>query len=137
MAFFYLVLLLSPPEMLMGTNSMAGVVAATRPLETKSPNYETLKPKTKHGQQDQFHGGEVENCLPKGFHHNSAPSRYINYHPLGSTILCATSKHADAPWKIELCNVYVRNCIGLFWLVYGYRDKGREEWCDRCKSTMP
>ncbi|KAF9674904.1 hypothetical protein SADUNF_Sadunf10G0175900 [Salix dunnii] len=57
MAFFYLVLLLSPPEMLMGTKSMVKVVAATRPLETKSPDYETLKPKTKHGQQE-FHGGE-------------------------------------------------------------------------------
>ncbi|KAJ6892456.1 hypothetical protein NC651_025605 [Populus alba x Populus x berolinensis] len=96
MAFFYLLLLLSPPEMSTGTSSMAGVVAATRPLATKSPNYETLKPKTKRGQRDQFHGGEVENCLPKGFHHNSAPSRYINYQPLGST-MCAASKHGDAP----------------------------------------
>ncbi|CAK7325423.1 unnamed protein product [Dovyalis caffra] len=95
MAFFYLVLLLSPSAMLNGTNSMARVVAATRPLESKSTNYKTLKPKTNHGQQE-FHGTDVENCLPKGFHPTSAPSRYINYHTLGSS-LCATSKQVDAP----------------------------------------
>ncbi|KAL9365562.1 hypothetical protein Peur_043435 [Populus x canadensis] len=95
MAFFYLILLLSPPPMLMGTNSMARVAVATRPLESKSSRYETLKPKTNHGQQE-FHGREVENCLPKGFHPTSAPSRYINYHTLGSTI-CTPSKHVDAP----------------------------------------
>ncbi|KAJ6311497.1 hypothetical protein OIU77_013290 [Salix suchowensis] len=93
MAFFHLGLLLSPPEMLVGTDSKARVVAAARPLETKSPDHETLKPETKDGQ---FHGGEVENCLPKGFHPNSAPSRYINYQTLGSSA-CAASKHADAP----------------------------------------
>ncbi|CAN1253019.1 hypothetical protein LINPERPRIM_LOCUS8212 [Linum perenne] len=27
---------------------------------------------------------EVKNCLPKGFRHTSAPSRYVNYQPLGS-----------------------------------------------------
>ncbi|KAJ6432892.1 hypothetical protein OIU84_020014 [Salix udensis] len=95
MAFLHLVLLLSPPEMLVGTGSTARVVAATRPLETKSPDYETLKPETKDGQQE-FHGGEVENCLPKGFHPNSAPSRYINYQTLGSSP-CAASKHGGAP----------------------------------------
>ncbi|KAJ6357966.1 hypothetical protein OIU78_005741 [Salix suchowensis] len=95
MAFFHLGLLLSPPEMLVGTDSTARVVAAARPLETKSPDHETLKPETKDGQQE-FHGGEVENCLPKGFHPNSAPSRYINYQTLGSSA-CAASKHADAP----------------------------------------
>ncbi|KAF9676652.1 hypothetical protein SADUNF_Sadunf08G0025200 [Salix dunnii] len=94
MAFLYLILLLlSPPPTSVGTDSMAGVAAATRPLE--SPSYETLEPKTNHGQQE-FHDREVQNCLPKGFHPNSAPSRYINYHTLGST-MCAPSKHVDAP----------------------------------------
>ncbi|KAJ6986830.1 hypothetical protein NC653_020155 [Populus alba x Populus x berolinensis] len=49
MAFFYLILLLSPPPMLIGTNSMARVAVATRPLEYKSSRYETVKPKTNHG----------------------------------------------------------------------------------------
>lgn len=93
MAFLYLILLLSPPPMLVGTGSMAGVAAAARPLE--SPSYETLEPKTSHGQQE-FHDREVQNCLPKGFHLTSAPSRYINYHTLGST-MCAPSKHVGAP----------------------------------------
>ncbi|KAJ6428925.1 hypothetical protein OIU84_020549 [Salix udensis] len=96
MAFLHLILLLlllSPPPMLVGTGSMAGVAAATRPLE--SPSYETLEPRTNHGQQE-FHDREVQNCLPKGFHPTSAPSRYINYHTLGST-MCAPSKHVGAP----------------------------------------
>ncbi|KAJ6767800.1 hypothetical protein OIU74_021631 [Salix koriyanagi] len=95
MTFLYLILLLllSPPPMLIGTGSMAGVAAATRPLE--SPSYEKLEPKTNHGQQE-FHDREVQNCLPKGFHPTSAPSRYINYHTLGST-MCAPSKHVGAP----------------------------------------
>ncbi|CAN0916444.1 hypothetical protein LINGRAHAP2_LOCUS29710 [Linum grandiflorum] len=29
---------------------------------------------------------EVKNCLPKGFRHTSAPSRYVNYQPLGSCV---------------------------------------------------
>ncbi|KAF4348784.1 hypothetical protein F8388_002521 [Cannabis sativa] len=32
---------------------------------------------------------EVESCLPKGFRQTSAPSRYVNYDTLGST-LCSS-----------------------------------------------
>lgn len=88
-------LVLSPPATMTGANSMARVVEATRPLETKSPSYNTLKPKTSHGQGG-FHGRDVENCLPKGFHQTSAPSRYINYHTFGSE-MCTAGKNVNAP----------------------------------------
>ncbi|KAK8485859.1 hypothetical protein V6N13_144467 [Hibiscus sabdariffa] len=37
------------------------------------------------------HDKEVKGCLPKGFRHSSAPSRYVNYQTLGSS--CATKPH--------------------------------------------
>ncbi|KAM6600748.1 hypothetical protein CsatA_020357 [Cannabis sativa] len=37
---------------------------------------------------------EVESCLPKGFRQTSAPSRYVNYDTLGSTLCSSpTSDH--------------------------------------------
>ncbi|KAE9620574.1 hypothetical protein Lal_00019425 [Lupinus albus] len=32
-----------------------------------------------------FQGRQFKNCLPKGFRHNSAPSRFANYDTLGSS----------------------------------------------------
>ncbi|KAK7257681.1 hypothetical protein RIF29_31829 [Crotalaria pallida] len=32
-----------------------------------------------------FQGKQFKNCLPKGFRHNSAPSRFVNYDTLGSS----------------------------------------------------
>ncbi|GMI92048.1 hypothetical protein HRI_002874100 [Hibiscus trionum] len=37
------------------------------------------------------HDKEVKGCMPKGFRHSSAPSRYVNYQTLGSS--CATKPH--------------------------------------------
>ncbi|GKV01263.1 hypothetical protein SLEP1_g13828 [Rubroshorea leprosula] len=33
-----------------------------------------------------FHDREVKGCLPKGYRRSSAPSRYVNYQPLGSCV---------------------------------------------------
>lgn len=37
------------------------------------------------------HEKEVKGCMPKGLRRSSAPSRYVNYQPLGSS--CATEAH--------------------------------------------
>lgn len=76
---FVLLLLLSSVE----------ATSGSRPIGAKPEDYTTFKPKIvkgKHGKE------EVEGCLPKGGRRSSAPSRYINYQPLGSTI-CSTSVH--------------------------------------------
>ncbi|KAK7341885.1 hypothetical protein VNO80_24826 [Phaseolus coccineus] len=55
----------------------------TRPLFlSEAETY--LKPHLGH-KQNVFRGGQVKNCLPKGYRHNSAPSRFVNYDTLGSS----------------------------------------------------
>lgn len=51
-----------------------------------------------HDQRPQQRGNSkgFENCLPKGFHRTSAPSRYINYQPLVSE-MCSTIKPPPPP----------------------------------------
>ncbi|EOY18746.1 hypothetical protein QQP08_005504 [Theobroma cacao] len=95
MFLLYFFLLLSPPPVMIGMNSMAIVGGATRPLVSKSPGLVTFKPETgtKHG----FHSQDVKNCLPKGFHRTSAPSRYINDHTFGSTMCSTTSDISTRP----------------------------------------
>ncbi|KAE7997007.1 hypothetical protein FH972_001682 [Carpinus fangiana] len=87
-----IIFLLNPPLFLMTrTTSVSRVAAATRPLESNPPNYVPLKPKIpSHGEFGKR--GAVNACLPKGIRHSSAPSRYINYRPLGST-MCSPANH--------------------------------------------
>ncbi|WVY95637.1 hypothetical protein V8G54_027788 [Vigna mungo] len=60
-------------------------VLGARPLsEHNGPKYINLKAEKGNGKRV-FKGGSVEACLPKGFRRSSAPSRYINYQPLGTT----------------------------------------------------
>ncbi|EOA25827.1 hypothetical protein CARUB_v10019199mg [Capsella rubella] len=90
---FYIFLSFSSPR--------ANFVCASRPL--LEPNYpgqaSTNTIYTSGGdQQGTFRGGSMINdCLPKGFHFNSAPSRYINNHPLGSTLCSTTEKAIPKP----------------------------------------
>ncbi|KAJ4720742.1 Maintenance of mitochondrial morphology protein like [Melia azedarach] len=94
MTFFYVFLLLSSPAITMSTGTSGLVVAAAaRPL--KSANYATFKPKTSQERDKIGSRSGVEDCLPKGIHRNSAPSRYINYHTFGSP-MCSTTKDAAA-----------------------------------------
>ncbi|CAN1174322.1 hypothetical protein LINPERHAP2_LOCUS31220 [Linum perenne] len=87
-----------------GNDTSVVVVGATRPLVASSSNdanYATLKTppptvlvggrKGKVGRGRGSHKGErvFVSCLPKGFHRNSAPSRYINYDPLGASTTTA------------------------------------------------
>ncbi|XVF23168.1 hypothetical protein REPUB_Repub13aG0014100 [Reevesia pubescens] len=95
MFLLYFFLLLSPPTSIIGTNSIAIVAGATRPLVSKSQDLVTFNLETgmKHG----FRGQDVKNCLPKGFHRTSAPSRYKNDHTFGSTICSTTSDISIKP----------------------------------------
>lgn len=105
--------LLNPPLLLMTrTTSVSRVAAARRLLGSNSPNYASLKPKiSSHGGFDKR--GVVNACLPKGIRHSSAPSRYINYHPLGST-MCSPANHvASRPWLINM-----NFDQSLLWLLY-------------------
>ncbi|CAN1747581.1 hypothetical protein LINPERHAP1_LOCUS3127 [Linum perenne] len=87
-----------------GNETSVVVVGATRPLVASSSNdanYATLKTpptvlvggrkgKVGRGRGSHHKGGRVfVSCLPKGFHRNSAPSRYINYDPLGASTTTA------------------------------------------------
>ncbi|QCD88145.1 hypothetical protein DEO72_LG3g2687 [Vigna unguiculata] len=55
----------------------------TRPLFlSEAETY--LKPHLGH-KHSVFREGQVKNCLPKGYRHNSAPSRFVNYNTLGSS----------------------------------------------------
>lgn len=77
--------------------------AMSRPMVPNAASYNTIgfDPKKNHEddgsqklQGDQPAG--LENCMPKGFRPTSAPSRYINYEPLGTT-LCSTNHRKDKP----------------------------------------
>ncbi|GLT66806.1 hypothetical protein SLA2020_391540 [Shorea laevis] len=94
-ALFYSLLLLAPPSR---TSHGAMVAGATRPsLESKSSATVKFKPKTRDGSYHRLgHDGNVKNCLPKGFHYSSAPSRYINRHTFGS-VACSTGTDAASP----------------------------------------
>ncbi|PIN11058.1 hypothetical protein CDL12_16338 [Handroanthus impetiginosus] len=70
-----------------------GDCSASRPLAPKQEDYTMFKPKIMKG----FGGTGVEDCLPKGRRHSSAPSRYINYQPLGSTICSSIDHQAKKP----------------------------------------
>lgn len=52
------------------------------PLLAQDREYSTMNPQRNHNNQV-FHGKEVKGCLPKGFRHASAPSRFVNSHTLG------------------------------------------------------
>ncbi|ESQ44981.1 hypothetical protein EUTSA_v10011102mg, partial [Eutrema salsugineum] len=68
-------------------------VNASRPLMESNKPGQTNTVYTSGSEQGTFHGGAMNDCLPKGFRFSSAPSRYINNHALGST-LCSTADKA-------------------------------------------
>ncbi|BAT94495.1 hypothetical protein LR48_Vigan02g186100 [Vigna angularis] len=90
-----LVLLLNPHGSSRRGCCTVVLVGGARPLlEHDGPKYINLKAEKGNGKRV-FKGGSVEACLPKGFRRSSAPSRYINYQPLGST--CSSEKLVNGP----------------------------------------
>ncbi|KAJ7981035.1 Maintenance of mitochondrial morphology protein like [Quillaja saponaria] len=68
----------------------------TRPLVSEeAETYSTMKPQLDH-KQGVFRRREVKGCLPKGFRHSSAPSRFVNYDQLGSND-CSSGMHSRKP----------------------------------------
>ncbi|KAK7391135.1 hypothetical protein VNO78_19531 [Psophocarpus tetragonolobus] len=93
-----LTLLLNPHANNTRGSSTFVSVAGARPLEQNNvpiPKYINMKPEKGNIGKRGVQGGSVEACLPKGFRRSSAPSRYINYQPLGST--CSSSKVVTGP----------------------------------------
>lgn len=95
-ALFHLLLILSPPVLVPngGLNRVSCMVCvATRPLGGKDRDaYVTFNPGDKrYTSTEGARGHGYENCLPKGFRRNSAPSRYTNDQTFGSS-LCSSSK---------------------------------------------
>ncbi|QCE07919.1 hypothetical protein DEO72_LG9g2941 [Vigna unguiculata] len=77
-----------------GCSTLVLVNGARALSEHNGPKYINLKAQKGNGKGG-FRGGSVEACLPKGFRRSSAPSRYINYQPLGST--CSSGKLVNGP----------------------------------------
>ncbi|KAJ0084823.1 hypothetical protein Patl1_30615 [Pistacia atlantica] len=80
MIIFYVLLLLSSWQVSMAGRSIPTSVPSTmRPL---SEDYVKVKPLSTTKNRV-FNGKEVKNCLPKGYRHASAPSRYVNSRVFG------------------------------------------------------
>lgn len=86
-----LLLMLSPLDVITG-----------RPEPSSSPEgYATMKPLVVDHKRQVFQGNEANGCMPKGVRRSSAPSRYVNYHTLGS-LGCSTgstSRHSNSKDK--------------------------------------
>ncbi|MCD7460303.1 hypothetical protein HAX54_043247 [Datura stramonium] len=80
LVFFYLILI-SCLNNITGIRELSSISTS---IEPSTYNVMMKKPQRSHNKGPVFHGKEVRNCLPKGFRHASAPSRYVNYHILGS-----------------------------------------------------
>ncbi|KAK9168698.1 hypothetical protein Syun_000838 [Stephania yunnanensis] len=101
-----LLLLLSPIEFSIagfGSSSIK-VAEGARPLPPPSnnnaENTNTLNTRSSSSQEKQHAFDDdrgFKTCLPKGFHHTSAPSRYSNYENLGSSMCASTTSEAGNP----------------------------------------
>ncbi|KAG2674023.1 hypothetical protein I3843_13G103000 [Carya illinoinensis] len=63
-----------------------------RPFVSEAHKYVSIKPRFHHKHRV-FRGKGLKNCLPKGFRHSSAPSRFVNYHPLVSPGCASSNRH--------------------------------------------
>ncbi|KAK3422281.1 hypothetical protein EUGRSUZ_G02861 [Eucalyptus grandis] len=90
--FFLFLFLLSCPTLFVTTS-----MATMRPLKPAPPGYTSFDPKRSSTSVSGDGSQGVESCLPKGLRHTSAPSRYINYQPLGSSSACSPSNDIKSP----------------------------------------
>ncbi|ERM98426.1 hypothetical protein AMTRI_Chr07g79570 [Amborella trichopoda] len=94
--FVILLLLISSPETLSRKIKATRNVHPVSHLASKTQEYVTvLSPTTSKEKRYVYGDREFENCLPKGFRPPpSAPSRYINSHPL-SLSTCNEKKEEE------------------------------------------
>ncbi|KAF8021582.1 hypothetical protein BT93_G1894 [Corymbia citriodora subsp. variegata] len=87
----FFLFLLSCPTLFVTTS-----MATMRPLKPVPLGYAGFDPK-RSSMGGGGGGRGIESCLPKGLRHNSAPSRYVNYQPLGSSSACSSSNDTKSP----------------------------------------
>ncbi|KAM6576868.1 hypothetical protein CsatB_028705 [Cannabis sativa] len=94
-----LLLLVCCLDVSMGGRAIPSSAPSTvvRPLATDDVQaYVTMRPHLNPGQKQVFRERDFKGCLPKGFRHASAPSRFVNYHTLGATSGCSSiNKHTN------------------------------------------
>ncbi|KAF5751563.1 hypothetical protein HS088_TW02G00578 [Tripterygium wilfordii] len=90
-----LLLLLGSSDMTAAARNIPSSVPSTmRSLGSETGNYVKMKPHLDH-KQPIFQARDAKSCLPKGFRRTSAPSRYVNYEPLG--VVACSDKHSKKP----------------------------------------
>lgn len=88
-----LLLLLSPFNEATARNfAFSGPSTETETATDRKGGYVTVKPRfdLRH---EILNGKQLKNCMPKGFRHSSAPSRFVNYHILGSPACSTQPNH--------------------------------------------
>ncbi|KAG5515568.1 hypothetical protein RHGRI_036571 [Rhododendron griersonianum] len=73
-------------------------MASRHEPSSSAEEYVTMKPLIMDHKKQLFRGREVNGCMPKGFRHSSAPSRYVNYQTMGSLgcSTSSTSRHSNS-----------------------------------------
>ncbi|KAK3408715.1 hypothetical protein EUGRSUZ_J00896 [Eucalyptus grandis] len=72
-----------------GGAMLSSVPSTMIPLFPDSQEYATMKRPFLRKETRAFGAKQLRNCMPKGSPHTSAPSRYVNYEPLGSSARCS------------------------------------------------
>ena len=90
---FLVLVLLFSPAMSRHLPILQSAPSTALPVEARD---EITTPFRNHRQQA-FHREAIKNCMPKGSRRSSAPSRYVNYHILGSSSNCSGSQLTPPP----------------------------------------
>ncbi|PSR89935.1 Isoleucine--tRNA ligase [Actinidia chinensis var. chinensis] len=61
-----------------------GLAVAGREVPSRGRDFVNVKPLIMDHKRQVFGGREVKGYMPKGFLHSSAPSRFVNFHTMGS-----------------------------------------------------
>ncbi|KAL7153930.1 hypothetical protein ABFS83_04G200500 [Erythranthe nasuta] len=91
--FHFILLILSPMQKAMGRHYpiLPSAPSTALPSVSKTGDFATLKPSDSDHKKRVFRQRDIKNCMPKGSRRSSAPSRYVNYHALGS-LRCSTGR---------------------------------------------
>ncbi|KAF8033237.1 hypothetical protein BT93_D1985 [Corymbia citriodora subsp. variegata] len=73
-----------------GGAMLSSVPSTMIPLFPASQEYATMKRPFHRRGTHGFGAKQLRNCMPKGAQHSSAPSRFVNFEPLGSSARCST-----------------------------------------------
>lgn len=86
------------------------VPSTMRPLIAQGGDFVKMRPH----KQPVFGGNAANGCLPKGFRHSSAPSRYVNSQPFGS---CFDKAIIENPWSLVYCFMKISDTKAyIYWI---------------------